>query len=88
MTLDKYRAFARIAIAQAGALWGEFDRETQLFGLATVGGMIVPAAPGATGATCETDVVDDAPAWIAFMAAGDPWPSPSNSSSSSCTGCS
>ncbi len=30
----------RIAIAQGGARWGEFDRETQLFGLATPGGVV------------------------------------------------
>src|SRR4029450_9690979 len=30
---------ARTARAQAGVLWGELDRETQLFGLATVGGI-------------------------------------------------
>jgi len=29
---------AGVARAQAGLLWGEFDRETQLFGLATTGG--------------------------------------------------
>jgi FAD/FMN-containing dehydrogenase len=31
---------ARTARAQAGVLWGEFDRETQLHGLATVGGIV------------------------------------------------
>jgi FAD/FMN-containing dehydrogenase len=31
---------ARTARAQAGVLWGELDRETQLFGLATVGGIV------------------------------------------------
>jgi FAD/FMN-containing dehydrogenase len=31
---------ARSARAQAGVLWGELDRETQLFGLATVGGIV------------------------------------------------
>jgi FAD/FMN-containing dehydrogenase len=31
---------ARTARAQAGVLWGEFDRETQLFGLATTGGAV------------------------------------------------
>jgi FAD/FMN-containing dehydrogenase len=31
---------ARIARAEAGVLWGELDRETQLFGLATVGGIV------------------------------------------------
>jgi FAD/FMN-containing dehydrogenase len=31
---------ARTARAEAGVLWGEFDRETQLFGLATVGGIV------------------------------------------------
>ena len=30
----------RIACAQAGLTWGEFDRETQVFGLATTGGAI------------------------------------------------
>ena len=31
---------ARTAQAQAGVLWGELDRETQLHGLATVGGIV------------------------------------------------
>ena len=31
---------ARTARAQAGVLWGELDRETQLYGLATVGGIV------------------------------------------------
>ncbi|HJU75709.1 MAG TPA: FAD-binding oxidoreductase, partial [Gemmatimonadaceae bacterium] len=31
---------ARTARAQAGLLWGEFDRETQRFGLATPGGIV------------------------------------------------
>ncbi len=31
---------ARTARAQAGLLWGEFDRETQAFGLATPGGIV------------------------------------------------
>ena len=31
---------ARTARAQAGLLWGELDRETQVFGLATTGGII------------------------------------------------
>jgi FAD/FMN-containing dehydrogenase len=31
---------ARTARANAGVLWGEFDRETQLFGLATPGGRV------------------------------------------------
>jgi FAD/FMN-containing dehydrogenase len=31
---------ARAARAEAGVLWGELDRETQLFGLATVGGIV------------------------------------------------
>jgi FAD/FMN-containing dehydrogenase len=30
----------RVARAEAGVLWGELDRETQLFGLATVGGIV------------------------------------------------
>jgi len=30
----------RIAVAQGGARWGDFDRETQLFGLATPGGVV------------------------------------------------
>jgi FAD/FMN-containing dehydrogenase len=33
-------ARARTARAQAGVLWGELDRETQLHGLATVGGIV------------------------------------------------
>lgn len=31
---------ARTARAEGGATWGEFDRETQVFGLATTGGLI------------------------------------------------
>src|SRR5919204_6857550 len=31
---------ARTGRAEAGVLWGELDRETQLFGLATVGGIV------------------------------------------------
>lgn len=31
---------ARTARAQAGVLWGELDRETQMFGLATTGGIV------------------------------------------------
>ena len=31
---------SRTARAEAGVLWGELDRETQLFGLATVGGIV------------------------------------------------
>ena len=31
---------ARTARAEAGVLWGKFDRETQLLGLATVGGIV------------------------------------------------
>lgn len=31
---------ARTARAEAGVLWGELDRETQVFGLATVGGIV------------------------------------------------
>ena len=31
---------ARTARVQAGALWGELDRETQAFGLATTGGIV------------------------------------------------
>ena len=30
----------RTARAEAGTTWGEFDRETQVFGLATTGGQI------------------------------------------------
>jgi FAD/FMN-containing dehydrogenase len=37
---------ARIARANAGALWGEFDRETQLFGLATPGGRMTTTGVG------------------------------------------
>ena len=33
-------AATRTARAEAGVLWGELDRETQLFGLATVGGIV------------------------------------------------
>jgi len=31
---------ARRATAQSGLTWGEFDRETQAFGLATTGGAV------------------------------------------------
>ena len=36
----------RTARAEAGVLWGEFDRETQLFGLATVGGIVTHTGIG------------------------------------------
>jgi FAD/FMN-containing dehydrogenase len=35
---------ARRARAQAGVNWGEFDRETQAFGLATTGGRVTTTA--------------------------------------------
>ena len=37
---------ARTARANAGVLWGEFDRETQLFGLATPGGRVTSTGLG------------------------------------------
>jgi FAD/FMN-containing dehydrogenase len=37
---------AGVARANAGALWGEFDRETQLFGLATPGGRMTTTGVG------------------------------------------
>jgi FAD/FMN-containing dehydrogenase len=37
---------ARLARANAGVLWGEFDRETQLFGLATAGGRMTTTGVG------------------------------------------
>jgi len=37
---------ARRAWANAGVLWGEFDRETQLFGLATPGGRVTTTGVG------------------------------------------
>jgi FAD/FMN-containing dehydrogenase len=40
---------AGVARAQSGLLWGEFDRETQLFGLATTGGR--RTSTGVTGQT-------------------------------------
>ncbi len=40
---------ARTARAEAGVLWGELDRETQLFGLATVGGIV--SHTGVSGVT-------------------------------------
>lgn len=40
---------ARTATAQTGLTWGEFDRETQLYGLATTGGLI--SATGIAGLT-------------------------------------
>ena len=40
---------ARTARAEPGVLWGEFDRETQAFGLATVGGVV--ATTGIAGLT-------------------------------------
>lgn len=36
----------RTAQAQAGVLWGEFDRETQLYGLATPGGRVTTTGLG------------------------------------------
>jgi FAD binding domain/Berberine and berberine like len=39
-------AGARLARANAGVLWGEFDRETQLFGLATAGGRMTTTGVG------------------------------------------
>jgi len=39
----------RTARAQAGVLWGEFDRETQQFGLATTGGVV--STTGVAGLT-------------------------------------
>jgi hypothetical protein len=39
-------AKSRRARANAGALWGEFDRETQLFGLATPGGRVTTTGVG------------------------------------------
>jgi FAD/FMN-containing dehydrogenase len=40
---------SRTATAQMGLTWGEFDRETQLYGLATTGGLI--SATGVAGLT-------------------------------------
>jgi FAD/FMN-containing dehydrogenase len=37
---------AHVARANAGVLWGEFDRETQLFGLATPGGRMTTTGVG------------------------------------------
>jgi FAD/FMN-containing dehydrogenase len=37
---------ARVARANGGVLWGEFDRETQLFGLATAGGRMTTTGVG------------------------------------------
>ena len=37
---------ARVARANAGTLWGEFDRETQLFGLGTPGGRMTTTGVG------------------------------------------
>lgn len=37
---------ARTARANAGVLWGEFDRETQLFGIATPGGRVTTTGLG------------------------------------------
>ena len=36
----------RIAVAQGGTLWGEYDRETQLYGLATPGGRVTTTGVG------------------------------------------
>ena len=37
----------RTARAEGGATWGDFDHETQAFGLATTGGLPAPpASPG------------------------------------------
>ena len=37
---------AKVARANAGAIWGEFDRETQFFGLATAGGRMTTTGVG------------------------------------------
>jgi FAD/FMN-containing dehydrogenase len=37
---------ARVAHANGGVIWGEFDRETQLFGLATPGGRVTTTGVG------------------------------------------
>ena len=37
---------ARVARANAGVIWGEYDRETQLFGLATPGGRVTTTGVG------------------------------------------
>ena len=60
------------AIAQAGVLWGEYDRETELFGRATPGGRVTTTgvggfclgggygwASGAYGLTCDNLVAAD-----------------------------
>jgi len=39
----------RTARADPGLTWGEFDRETQAFGLATIGGHQRPCSPGGSG---------------------------------------
>ncbi|MGZ8737479.1 MAG: FAD-binding oxidoreductase [Nocardioides sp.] len=39
-------AHRRIAVAQGGTLWGEYDRETQLYGLATPGGRVTTTGVG------------------------------------------
>ena len=50
---------SRRARANAGALWGEFDRETQLFGLATPGGRVTTTGVGGftLGVTADGSLV-------------------------------
>mgnify|MGYP006138578655 CR=1 FL=1 len=38
--------FGAFAIANAGSLWGEYDRETEMFGLATPGGRVTTTGVG------------------------------------------
>ncbi len=46
---------ARTVRAQAGLTWGEFDRETQIFGLATPGGRVTTTGVGGFALGGATD---------------------------------
>ena len=49
---------ARTVRVQAGALWGELDRETQRFGLATTGGSsATPASPDSRSAVVSAGCI-------------------------------
>jgi FAD/FMN-containing dehydrogenase len=56
---------ARVARANAGVLWGEFDRETQLFGLAAPGGRMTTTGVGGFTLAAATRGSPRSTAWHA-----------------------